>query len=50
MGVNNLPRVVTQLRPGRGSYPRPLDRKYDAVPLRCVPPKEVNMYSMLERA
>jgi len=29
-----LPRVVTQPRPGRGSNPRPLGRKSDAVPLR----------------
>jgi len=33
MGVNNLPRVVTQPRPGRGSNSRPLDRKSDALPL-----------------
>jgi len=34
MGVNNLPRVVTQPRPGRGSNSRPLVRKFDALPLR----------------
>jgi len=32
--VNNLPRVVTQPRPGRESNSRPLDRKFDALPLR----------------
>jgi len=34
MGVNNLPRVVSQPRPGRESNSRPLDRKSDALPLR----------------
>ena len=32
-GVNNLPKVVAQQRHGRGSNPRPLDRKSDALPL-----------------
>ena len=32
-GVNNLPKVVAQQRHGRGSNPRPFDRKYDALPL-----------------
>jgi len=31
--VNNLPRVVRQPRPGRGSNSRPLDRKYDVLRL-----------------
>ena len=31
-GVNNLPKVVAQQRYGRGSNPRPLDRKSDALP------------------
>ena len=31
-GVNNLPKVVVQQRHGRGSNPRPLDRKSDALP------------------
>ena len=31
-GVNNLPKVVAQQRHGRGSNPRPLDRKSDALP------------------
>jgi len=34
LNVNNLPRVVTQPRPGRGSNSRPPDRKSDALPLR----------------
>ena len=36
-GVNNLPKVVAQQRHGRGSNPRPLDRKSDALSLshRC---------------
>jgi len=34
LGVNNLLRVVTQPRPGRGSNSRPVDRKSDALPLR----------------
>jgi len=33
LDVNNLPRVVTQQRPGRESNSRPLDRKSDALPL-----------------
>ena len=32
--MNNLPRVVTQPRPGRESNSRPLDRKSDVLPLR----------------
>ena len=32
-GVNNLPKVVAQQRHGRGSNPRPLDRKSDALPV-----------------
>ena len=32
-GVNNLPKVVAQQRHSRGSNPRPLDRKSDALPL-----------------
>ena len=32
-GVNHLPNVVAQQRRGRGSNPRPLDRKSDALPL-----------------
>ena len=32
-GVNNLAKVVAQQRHGRGSNPRPLDRKSDALPL-----------------
>ena len=32
-GVNNLPKVVAQQRRGRGSNPRLLDRKSDALPL-----------------
>ena len=32
-GVNNLPKVVAQQCRGRGSNPRPLDRKSDALPL-----------------
>ena len=32
-GVNNLPKVVAQQRHGRGSNPRPLDRKSHAIPL-----------------
>ena len=31
--MNNLPKVVTQQRRGRGSNPRLLDRKSDALPL-----------------
>ena len=31
--VNNLPKVVAQQRHGRGSNIRPLDRKYDTLPL-----------------
>jgi len=38
MGVNNLPRVVTQPRPRRESNSRPLDRKSDALPLRYHAP------------
>jgi len=34
LDANNLPRVVTQPRPGRGSNSRPLDHKSDALPLR----------------
>jgi len=34
MGVNNLPRVVTQPRPGWGSNSRPLDLKLNTLPLR----------------
>ena len=30
-GVSNLPKVVAQQRHGRGSNPRPLDRKSDAL-------------------
>ena len=33
LGVNNLPKVVAQQRYGRGSNPRPLDRKSDALPI-----------------
>ena len=36
-GVNNLPKVVAQQRHGRGSNPRPLDRKSDALPLSHAP-------------
>jgi len=39
LGVNNLPKVVAQQRHGRGSNPRPLDRKSDALPLsHCATP------------
>ena len=31
-GVNNLPKVVVQQRHGRGSNPRSLDLKSDALP------------------
>ena len=34
LGANNLPRVVTQPRPGLESNSRPLDRKYDTLQLR----------------
>ena len=33
VGVNNMPKVVAQQRHGRGSNPRSLDRKSDALPL-----------------
>ena len=36
-GVNNLPKVAAQQRHGRGSNPRPLDRKSDALSHRATP-------------
>ena len=46
LGVNNLPRVVTQPRPGRLSNSRPLDRKSDALPLRQHATQSVIAYKL----
>ena len=41
--MNNLPKVVAQQRRGRGSIPRLLDRKYDALPLsHTAPPQKLS--------
>ena len=48
--VNNLPKVVAQQRHGRGSNPRPMDRKSNALPLSHAPhplaiaPKPLDTY------
>ena len=58
VGVNNLPKVVTQQRRGRASNQRLLDRKSDALPLshRATPnhsrfstPNGMAKYSNVEK-
>ena len=47
--MNNLPKVVTQQRRGRGSNPRLLDRKSDALPLSHRATKPIFVQRVLER-
>jgi len=43
--VNSLPEVVTQLFPGAGFDPRPIDRESNALPV--APPRHLFIYSPL---